>query len=74
LKGFARAIEKIGLKSIEFHSKRGDFEKWTENSLHDNALTKELKNANLVKLRGEQLRKMLVKIVRGRLDFLQAEI
>jgi len=74
LKGFARAIEKIGLKSIEFHSKRGDFEKWTENSLHDNALTKELKNANLAKLKGEQLRKMLVKIVRERLDFLQAEI
>jgi hypothetical protein len=74
LRGFAGAIEKISLKSLEFHTKRGDFEKWAEESLHDTVLTSELKKANLAKLEGEDLRKALLKVLRRRLENLSSEI
>ncbi len=74
LRGFAGVIEKISLKSLEFHTKRGDFEKWAEESLHDTVLTSELKKTNLDKLEGENLRKALLKVLRRRLENLSAEI
>jgi alpha-amylase len=74
LRGFAGVIEKISLKSLEFHTKRGDFEKWAEESLHDTVLTSELKKTNLAKLEGENLRKALLKVLRRRLENLSSEI
>jgi alpha-amylase len=74
LRGFAGVIERISLKSLEFHTKRGDFEKWAEESLHDTVLTSELKKTNLAKLEGENLRKALLKVLRRRLENLSSEI
>jgi alpha-amylase len=74
LKGLAGILGKISLKSIEFHGRRGDFEKWTENSLHDEPLTRKLEETNLAKLTGEQLRKTLIKTVTRRLDLLKTQI
>lgn len=73
LKGFAKTIDKISLASIEFHARRGDIERWAENSLHDKILAKELINANLNKLKGEQLRNSVSRIFKKRLDSLLAE-
>jgi len=71
LKGLKRAIEQISLKSVEFHLKRGDMEKWAENSLHDKTLTHELMKVRAEKLEGEQLRKTLVKLLKKSLDSLE---
>ncbi len=66
LKGFLKALQKVNLKSIEFHVKRRDFERWARNSLYDNTLAKQLREIRLSKLKGERLRKGLVKAVRER--------
>jgi hypothetical protein len=63
LKGFAKAMQKVGVKSLEFHSKRGDFEKWVGKSLHDKKLVEHLKKIRLAKLKGEPLRKSLIKVL-----------
>ncbi len=74
LRAFAKAIAKISSKSLEFHIKRGDFEKWAEKSLQDTALAKELEKTALTKLKGEELRKALVNLLKRRLDGLNTEI
>jgi hypothetical protein len=71
LKGLERAVEQISLKSVEFHLKRGDIEKWAENSLHDKTLTHELTKVRATKLEGEQLRRTLIKLLKARLDSLE---
>jgi alpha-amylase len=74
LKGMIGAIEEINLKSIEFHVKRGDIEKWVENSLYDKVLSHELMKVRTQKLNGEQLRKTLVQLLKKRLDSLETRI
>jgi alpha-amylase len=60
LRGFPKAIQKVSARSVEFHSKRGDFERWAEESLHDKALAGQLKKVRLSDLRGEPLRKAII--------------
>ena len=74
VKAFMQVIETIGLKSIEFHAKRGDFAKWAEKSLRDPSLADELKKVTAARLEGEHLRKALMKVVKRRLNELSAEI
>jgi alpha-amylase len=74
LKGFKQALQKISIKSLEFHNSRGDFEKWAENSLHDKTLTEELKNIRVSKVKGEILRKSLIKTATERFDELNKQI
>jgi predicted transcriptional regulator len=62
LRDFANKLERADIASIEFHTKRGDFEAWF-NGLGDVELVKKvalLKQRNLV---GEDLRKQLREIV-----------
>jgi len=62
LRDFANKIEKVEIGSIEFHTKRGDFELWFS-GLGDEELTKKvalLKQKNIV---GEDLRRRLHEIV-----------
>jgi alpha-amylase len=66
LKGFAKAMQKVDAKSLEFHSRRGDFEKWAGKSLHDKKLVEHLKKIRLAKLKGEPLRKSLTKALSER--------
>ncbi len=70
LKGFLKALEKVGIESIEFHSKRGDFENWAEASLHDEKLAEKLRKVRFSELKGEKLRKALVKVTKERLKHL----
>jgi hypothetical protein len=59
LKGFSRALQKASLKSILFHNRNGDFEKWAKKSLREDALAKELRKVRLSEQKGEELRKAL---------------
>src|SRR5208283_1555644 len=62
LRDFANKLEKADIASIEFHTKRGDFEVWF-NGLGDVELSKKvvlLKQRNVV---GEDLRRQLHEIV-----------
>lgn len=74
LRGFVRAIQKVSLKSVEFHTERGDFGNWVERSLRDSALAKQLNKVRLDGLRGEPLRRALTELVERRLDDLSLEI
>ena len=67
LKGFIQALLKVNVKSLEFHVKRGDFEKWAEFSLHDSFLAEKFKLISKRKLRGEKLRLKLLRICLKRL-------
>jgi len=70
LRGFIDALRRISLKSIEFHSKRGDFERWARHSLRDEALADEIRQLSASKLTAEELRNAMVealeKILRER--------
>jgi len=68
LKEFTRVIQKISVKSLEFHNSRRDFEKWTRKSLGDKMLSEQLRKVRLSKIKGEPLRKTIVKIAKRRFD------
>ena len=71
LRGIAKAIEKAGLKSVEFHFARGDFEVWAEKSLRDKELSRCLKQLRSTKCKGRRLKEAIVKIVNERLEDLE---
>jgi alpha-amylase len=73
LKGLVEALEKVSVKSVEFHDARGDFEKWVEKSLLDKVLAGRLRRARLSKLKGESLVKAVAKAVKERFDELSAQ-
>ena len=60
-------LDKIPLKSVEFHFQRGDFEKWIGTTLGDEDLAGKLKRIDRV-MRGEELRIAIKEIVRKRLE------
>ncbi len=66
LKGFLKALEKASVKSVEFHNRRRDFEKWGKTSLRDQTLMERLKEVRLSRSKGEKLRKLLVRTVKRR--------
>jgi alpha-amylase len=66
LLGFVKALQKINVKSLEFHAGNGDFERWTEKSLLDKTMATELKKIRLAKVKGEKLRISLTTIARER--------
>lgn len=66
LSGLKKALQKISIESIEFHNRRGDFEKWAEKSLRDKTLAEQLRKIRLSRLRGESLRKVLVETIKKR--------
>jgi len=66
LKGLIKNVQKISLKSLEFHNSRGDFERWAEKSLCDRALMEKLKKIRLSKINGEKLRKSLIVVAQKR--------
>jgi alpha-amylase len=74
LKGFVKALQEVNIKSIEFHNRHRDFEKWAKTSLHDSHLAKQLKNMRLSKLKGEKLRKSIVKVVKERFEKLSRQM
>lgn len=74
LKGFIEAIREIQVKSIEFHTGKGHFEKWAKNSLRDKELAHQLKRIRLSKLKGEKLRESIIETVKKRYNNLRQQI
>jgi hypothetical protein len=63
---FLASIKKVDAKSLSFHLKRGDFEKWVSDILKDEKLAKEIGKLRSQKLRGQALRNRLYGIVSER--------
>lgn len=68
LKGLAEALQKVSSKSVEFHSGRGDFEKWAEKSLQDKVLAEQFKKIRLSKSKREPLVGALTRVVKKRVE------
>ncbi len=73
LEQFSKLLEKVELRSIEFHMGRGDFEKWVR-SLGDAALALQLAKLRNKSPSGENLRKEVSAVVNRRLDKLRSEL
>ncbi|MBS7610752.1 hypothetical protein KEJ27_00850 [Candidatus Bathyarchaeota archaeon] len=70
LTDFCEKIQSIEVKSIEFHSLRGDFELWVH-FLGDIELTKRLRTIREMNLTGEELRREIYETVKSRCEELQ---
>ena len=67
LDDFCEIIKIIDKKSLTFHFRRGDYEKWIKKSIHDAQLARRLKRIKKSNS-GEELRKKILHAVRKRLD------
>jgi len=67
LKDFAEKIQKIDLKSIEFHLPRKDFELWVHD-LGDPELAKKISLIRRASLSGENLRKEVYETIKSRYE------
>lgn len=74
LKGFIEALQKVNIKSVEFHVRHQNFEEWAKNSLRDNTLAEQLKKIRLSRLKGEKLRKSIIKVAKERYRRLSQQI
>ena len=67
LEQFAKELEVVDVKSVNFHFKRDDFQKWISKILEDIELSRRLDKLpkDIV---GEPLRKKIIEIVKARKD------
>jgi hypothetical protein len=65
---FAKQIREVNLKSLEFHSKRGDFDKWLAGTLKEDDLARQMRDLEKRNLTGESLRLQLSELVSRRLQ------
>lgn len=70
LTDFHKNIKTINTKSVTFHFKRGDFEKWVNKILHDATLARRIKRIKKSHS-GKELRDKISLIVKKRLEELQ---
>lgn len=70
LREFGAKLKTVDIKSLEFHVKRGDFEKWVY-FLGDGELAKSLISVRDRDLSGEKLRVNLVSVVQTRVRQLE---
>ena len=70
LADFCENIKAIDIKSVTFHFRRGDYERWIRETLHDHELARKLKRMKKSNA-GEELRKKILRAVGKRLDELQ---
>jgi Family of unknown function (DUF5752) len=70
LQEFGAKLKTVDVKSLEFHTRRGDFEKWAY-MLGDGELAKSLMKLREDNTAGERLREELVRIVQTRVRLLQ---
>jgi len=64
---FLVSIKRVKAKSLSFHVKRGDFERWVLDILQDEKLAREIGKLKRQKLWGQALRNRLCRIVSERL-------
>lgn len=63
---FLEQLKKVDLKSLEFHFKRNDFQKWLREVIRDDWLADEFERLQKLDLAAEKLRKRLVEITEER--------
>jgi len=73
LEDFLENIGKVDVKSIEFHTSRGDFEKWIRDVFHDRAIEQEITRIRETELKGETLRSKIREVVYAKLKSLMEE-
>ncbi len=74
LLGFLQAIQRIDTALIEFHNRKGDFEKWAIASLRDEKMGKKLEQIRTSKVQGEELRRNLIATIQSRLTELKKPV
>jgi len=72
LEEFASALKTVDVESVEYHTERGDFERWIRHVVGDNNLADKLKDIPNQKPKGETLRKKTVNAVEQRIKELKA--
>ncbi len=60
---FYRFIKQVVVDSLEFHLYRGDFENWLRDVFRDSELTEAFGALKIEELKGEELRKALLKAI-----------
>jgi len=73
LEHFTGEIQTIALESVEFHIKRGDFQKWIAGTLGDGELAEEIGWME-ENLSGEALRKRLLSVLNARINYLKTQM
>lgn len=68
LEEFVEKIREVNVKSLEFHLYRGDFEKWTDETLEDKELAEKIKSLKSLNPLGASLRDQLYLIVSRRYE------
>jgi hypothetical protein len=63
LKEFREKISSVGIKSLEFHLYRGDFERWIADVLDDKVLATEINRVKTLNYSGCELRTVLQSII-----------
>jgi len=63
LEEFYMFIKQVSVNSVEFHLYRGDFENWLKEACKDAALASEIGSIRAGGLKGEDLRKELLKVL-----------
>lgn len=74
LKEFYSTLKIVDLKSVQFHAKRGDFEKWIRWVIGDNKLADRLAAAAKSKVTGDDLREGILSLVGQRIKELERTI
>jgi hypothetical protein len=63
LKEFAEKLNEVDAGSLEFHAKRGDFERWLSEVVKDQKLAIQLGQVTELDLKGDELRRQLYSVV-----------
>jgi DNA-binding Lrp family transcriptional regulator len=69
LKDFYETVKQVAVDSLEFHLYRGDFENWIRVVFKDAAFADEFKNMKKMQLKGENLRREIIKAAEARYAF-----
>jgi alpha-amylase len=74
LKGFIKAVKTVEVKAVEFHNRRGDFERWAQHSLRDEGLSCQLKEIRASRQKGETLKKAIITAAEKRFRKLSKQV
>jgi len=69
IKDLYEIAKQVDVASLEFHLYRGDFEHWVRTACNDAAFADELANIRQAQLKGENLRKEIIKAAEARYGF-----
>jgi len=70
LSDFREKVKTVNVKSLEFHTPRGDIERWIRDVLEDEELAEEIERIKQLKLEGELLRNRILNAIDSRRVFL----